>query len=248
MRALAWWLVTLPLLPWVLGQAIYTRRTTVRLAEAADAAEGMIGAAEPVLRLRVIGESTAASVGVKSHSQGLAAQWAHTLSTRTGRSIAWQTLGENGICLKPALERLVPVQLEADAVLFCFGVNDVTKLTSLKTWEACWTALCDRYAGQKTCLILSGVPPMQHFSALPWPLRSLLGWRAQLLNRSLAKIADHYGAHYLPLPLRLSGEDLAEDGFHPSARGYRLWGEVLALNMQDKLTHKLAAKVGEHQQ
>ena len=237
MRVLAWWCAALPLLPLLVGQAIYLRRTTVRLPEAPDCSAGLAGQGAPVLRLLVIGESTAASVGVKSHDEGLAAQCAQAYYALTGQTVAWRTLGENGIRLYEALDRLVPDQLDADVVLFCFGVNDVTKLTSIKAFEASLTSLCEKYHAQKVRLIFSGVPPMQYFTVLPWPLRHLLGWRAALLNRAIAGVAKRFGAGFLPLPIVLVGDDLAEDGYHPSARGYRLWGKHVALDVQDKFTH-----------
>lgn len=227
MRALGWWCVALPLLPVLLAQALYTRRTVPRLPEACDSASGVVGEGRFERSVWVIGESTAASVGVASHAQGLAAQWASALAAAHGWRVKWHTRGENGIRLAEALERLLPETLEADAVLICFGVNDATSLTALAAWRGSVIQMLKRYQHQPVRLIVSGLPPMQDFTALPWPLRSMLGWRARLLDQQLQALCGQYGAVYAPVEAALGQEDLAEDGYHPSAQGYALWGASL---------------------
>ena len=77
-------------------------------------------------------------------------------------------------------------------------------------------------------MVFTGVPPIQHFSALPWLLRRLFGLRAALLDGELRRLSAREGAHYARLQLEFAEEYLARDGYHPSALGYRLWGEGLA--------------------
>jgi len=57
------------------------------------------GDGPPAHRLLVVGESTAAGVGVATHDQGLASQLARHLHQRTGHTIAWHTWGINGITM-----------------------------------------------------------------------------------------------------------------------------------------------------
>ena len=70
------WLTTALLFPVLLYQGKRTRRVTPRLPEATGDCAGQYGEGEPVFRLLVLGESTAAGVGVESHAQGLASQLA----------------------------------------------------------------------------------------------------------------------------------------------------------------------------
>jgi len=73
---LPFWLSVTLLAPLLVWQGKQTRRTTPRLPEAGGEPHGQYGDGEPALRLLVIGESTAAGVGVAHHQDGLASQLA----------------------------------------------------------------------------------------------------------------------------------------------------------------------------
>jgi lysophospholipase L1-like esterase len=232
LRAGLWWGLLLALAPIALPQALWTRRTALRLPEASGAQSGVAGvewAGEP-LRLLLIGESTVAGVGVEAQEAALAGQLAQALSARLQRPVAWRACGENGITAGEACERLLPLALSepADLVLLVFGVNDTTHLSSLSRWENALRALSQRMAAHGCRVVFTGVPPIQHFSALPWLLRRLLGLRAGLLDAELRRISAQERAQYARLELRFADDYLARDGYHPSALGYRVWGEGLA--------------------
>ena len=232
LRAGLWWGLTLALAPIALPQALWTRRTALRLPPAEGAQSGLAGAGqggEP-LRLLLIGESTVAGVGVEAQEAALAGQLAQALSARLGRPVAWRACGENGITAGEACERLLPLALgePADLVLLVFGVNDTTHLSSLAGWEASLRALSRALSARGERVVFTGVPPIQHFSALPWLLRRLLGLRAALLDAELRRISAQERAQCARLELSFAADYLARDGYHPSALGYRVWGEGLA--------------------
>jgi lysophospholipase L1-like esterase len=232
LAGLCWWAVALPLLPLALPMAVHTRRTALRLAPAAGPERGVAGAefdGEP-LRLLLIGESTVAGVGASCLDFALAGQLAGALASRLGRPVAWRACGENGITAGEALERLLPLVKDepADLVLLVFGVNDTTHFSSSQRWQASLVGLARHFAGRGARVAFSGVPPLEHFSALPWLLRRLLGWRARLLDRQLHELARNEGWDCHATRLDMRPEFLALDGYHPSTLGYRVWGEALA--------------------
>lgn len=233
-RHALWWALTLPLLPVLLPLAWHTRRTAVRLPVAQGDAHGVAGeafAAEP-LRLLLIGESTVAGVGVTHLDQALAACLASALAAHLQRPVSWRALGENGITAVQACERLLPQALAepVDLALLVFGVNDTTHLTSSARWQASMAAMAEALVGRGALVAFSAVPPLQHFHALPWLLRMLMGWRARLLDRELRALAGRLAAQHCALDLRFEAQYLAEDGYHPSALGYRQWAEGLAVH------------------
>ncbi|WP_328803628.1 SGNH/GDSL hydrolase family protein [Aquipseudomonas ullengensis] len=235
LRALGWWGLTLSLAPLVLPQALWTRRTALRLPPAGGEQQGLVGgdfAGEP-LRLLVLGESTVAGVGVELLESALAGQLAVALARRLQRPVAWRALGENGITAVQAGERLLPQALQqpVDLAVLVFGVNDTTHLSSLAAWSAALRRLSRPLAAQGARVAFTGVPPIEHFSALPWLLRKLLGLRAGLLDRRLRQVCAEEGAQYQRLQLEFAAEFLAVDGYHPSAQGYRVWAEDLALTL-----------------
>lgn len=234
-RHALWWLATLPLLPLALPLALRTRRTALRLPVAQGEPAGIVGAqlsGEP-LRLLLIGESTVAGVGVASLDQALAGCLATALAECLQRPVRWRACGENGITAAQALERLLPQALAepAELALLVFGVNDTTQLTPSARWLQALAGMADALKGQGCRVAFSAVPPLQHFSALPWLLRQLMGWRARLLDAELRRLSERLGAEYCALELPFEPRYLAEDGYHPSALGYRLWAEGLAARL-----------------
>lgn len=231
-RHALWWLATLPLLPLALPLALHARRTTLRLPVAQGEPSGIAAVHLPgqPLRLLLIGESTVAGVGVTHFDQSLASCLAAALAERLGRPVHWRACGENGITAAQAHERLLPRGLAepADLALLVFGVNDTTGLTASKRWVCSLTAMADALAARGCLVAFSAVPPLQHFSALPWLLRQLMGWRAGLLDGELQRLAQRLGAMHCALDLPFEVRYLAEDGYHPSALGYRQWADGLA--------------------
>ncbi|MFZ5957426.1 SGNH/GDSL hydrolase family protein [Pseudomonas knackmussii] len=231
LAGLAWWAAALPLMPLVLPLAVRTRRTALRLSPAAGACEGLAGAefSGEALRLLLLGESTVAGVGASCLDFALAGRLALALASRLQRPVAWRALGENGITAGEACERLLP---EADArydlVALVFGVNDTTHFSSSQRWLASMQQLIEHFQASGARVVCTAVPPLQHFTALPWLLRQLLGWRAALLDRQLQALAATAGAGFCAVGLEMQPQYLAIDGYHPSALGYQVWGEHLA--------------------
>ncbi|WP_339514647.1 SGNH/GDSL hydrolase family protein [Pseudomonas sp. RL_15y_Pfl2_60] len=218
--------------PLLLPLAIHTRRTALRLAPAAGPVQGLAGpryAGQP-LRLLVLGESTVVGVGASCLQQALVGQLADELAVRHQRPVAWRALGENGITAEQACQRLLPqAEVEGlDWVVLVFGVNDCTHLTGLRRWHCALSRLATGLQAGGAVSVLTGVPPLQHFSALPRLMRWLLGARALQLDAQLQQVAAECGAHYAPMRLMFAAEYLALDGYHPSSIGYRAWAQDLA--------------------
>ena len=83
---LATWLA-LPVYAW---QGLGVRRRTSRLLPAVGPASGAIEGDEPALSLLVLGDSSAASVGIAHSGNGLAAQLATLIAASTERAVRWR--------------------------------------------------------------------------------------------------------------------------------------------------------------
>ena len=229
---LPFWLTTTLLFPVLLYQGKQARRTTPRLPEAGGSPCGQYGEGAPASRILVIGESTAAGVGVETHDQGLASQLAREIHERTGQTIAWHTFGVNGIRLGALVHTLEAAELpEADVVLLSMGVNDTTGFTPRfrfrQQLRALRELLAPRYPGP---ILLPSVPPMHLFTALPSPLRHVMGWRARQLDNLYIRLARQFPEdfRYVNYPVVTDPELLARDGYHPGQKGYRYIAEALA--------------------
>ncbi|SDL34954.1 SGNH/GDSL hydrolase family protein [Pseudomonas indica] len=231
-HGLAWWAAALPALPIALLLAVRTHRQALRLAPAAGPVSGRAGMGlegDP-LRLLVLGESTVAGVGASCLEYALAGRLAAELAERYRRPVHWLACGENGITAHEACERLLPRVLEepVDLALLVFGVNDTTHLSPASQWRSALETMATSLAKRGARVAFSSVPPLQHFFALPWLLRRLLGARARLLDAQLREVAQASGTVYCPMTLEFVRGYLAVDGYHPSSLGYRVWAQGLA--------------------
>jgi len=177
--------------------------------------------------LLLLGESTVSGVGVAQQTDGLAGQLAAQLANATGRAVQWRAVGRNGADARLALQALLPQALDQqwDMALLVLGVNDTTHLTSRQHWRQRMQQLIAGLHGCAERVLVTAVPPLGHFSALPQPLRGWFGLRANLLDADLRAVAAQQRAGYLVLDIPFQPAYLARDGFHPSAAGYRLWAE-----------------------
>ncbi len=225
---LTWWLIS-PTLLLLLPQAIYVKRTTLRLPEA----QPLDSFGTPTeSHLWHLGESTVAGVGVPHLSQGLSAQLALALSKQQAQAVSWQSFGINGIRLQALLNRLQSQPSpSAQLIVVTMGVNDTTGFTSTKAWQRQLKALIAhlRQDNPQTPIVFTQVPPMLKFPALPAPLKYLIGLRALLMDAYLQKVCQQaHGVHYLRAEPDFSPQLMAEDGYHPSALGYQTWAQALA--------------------
>jgi lysophospholipase L1-like esterase len=230
-------LIAAPLLPWLVLQGRRTRRITPRLPEAGGPVQGTAGTAwpEPALSLLTIGESPVAGVGVDTHEQAITGQLAQALSQRLQRPVAWQACGRNGVTARQALEQILPgiPQQPVDIALVAFGVNDTTAFHSVARWRR---DLRNIVAGLDACcsprlIVLSGVPPLALFPALPQPLRWVMGLKARTLDAAVRELAQVLPRTlYVPLAIDPgAGGMMAADGYHPSAAGCTAWAQSLAV-------------------
>jgi lysophospholipase L1-like esterase len=218
------------LAPVLIYQGKGLRRRIPLLPEAADPAGVAAGRAPPV-RLAVFGDSTAAGVGAKRHEDALAGTLAAAAAGQTGREVSWRAVARSGATSRTARD-LVPGLVtdgwRPDVVVVAIGVNDLKNLRRLRDWDRDIPALLAaiRDATGDAAVIVSGIAPVIRFPALPQPLRAVMALRARAMDHVLHRVA---GDRHVPLRPEMIGDGFfAEDGFHPSSRGYRAWAGELA--------------------
>ncbi len=238
------WLLTLGPLIWLQGR--YVRRVTPRLPEPWGPRKGTAGQG-PLLRLLIAGDSAAAGVGVSSQEQALCGQ----LVERLGRHhrLAWRLLAANGLDTPGLIATLNDhPPRRYDLVILSIGVNDVTSLCPPNEWvrqQQRLASLIDaRFAPR--LLIHSALPPMHQFTALPQPLRWLMGRWAMEMNRRLTTSLHAGHSHrrmYQPfVTTDPASEGLASDGFHPGPSAYARWAEGLSLFISEALQETATTK------
>lgn len=215
--------------PVLLVQGVYVKRRTPELPEPEGQRSGVVGDG-PSLRVLIVGDSAAAGVGVKDQLEALSGQLQMVLSKQY--CLHWQLIAKTGLNTKELIDELRSVDAnEFDIAVTSLGVNDVTSGTSTQKFKQSqkdlYKVLVDRFSTQT--IILTSVPPMHEFPALPQPLRWFLGRRAKALNSVLTELVESDAKlEFLGLRFPVDDEFFASDGFHPSKRAYKLWGNELA--------------------
>ncbi len=217
---------------WFQGRSV--RRRTPRLDEANGERSGILAGSAPAYRIIGLGESPMAAVGLAKQSQGVIPQLATELAAASGQRVTWQTAAQSGATARFTTENLLRrVDTDpTDLVVIGLGVNDTLALSSAKRWEQDLQQLLDaiRRRLDPKRIIVTGVPPMQHFPALPFPLSAMLGLRAALLDSVLQCLTEH-DADLLHAPMRFTDRPdgmFCSDGFHPNATAHKTWARQLA--------------------
>ncbi|MGB8811114.1 MAG: SGNH/GDSL hydrolase family protein [Acinetobacter calcoaceticus] len=225
-------LSTLVLLPVLFIQGAKVRKNTPRLLEAIGEREGLCGHGRP-LSLLILGDSAAAGVGVETQKDALSGAIISELQDEY--SLCWKLHAKTGDTTKQVFQALQHLeQQNYDVVVTSIGVNDVTKLTSANLWlkqqKQLFQQIQTRF--QPKLIIVSGVPPMQHFPALPNPLAWLFGKYAEQMNQALYKWLESQNQfrfiQYDIESFQAMSLPMASDGFHPSKEIYAIWGQQVA--------------------
>lgn len=228
-------ILTPPLLPILIAQGHWIRKNTPRLPDAAGPLKGSVTGAGKPLRLITLGESTVAGVGARTHESALTGQLALALKCKTNRSVNWTVVARSGINARDCRLELVPKLrgLNADVVAIALGVNDSIEFHSARRWANDIERLIDSVRAEvgDTVVLLSGVPPLNYFPALPQPLSFVLGARSASLERATVVLAKKLtGVVHVPFSMERDrcGDLFCADGFHPSELGYKEWADQLA--------------------
>ncbi|RQS73484.1 SGNH/GDSL hydrolase family protein [Burkholderia sp. Bp8963] len=222
--------------PLLLVQGRHVRRVTPRLPEADGPRSGVMGDGPP-LRLLVLGDSAAAGVGVTSQRDAFSGQLASALAPF--RQVSWKLLARTGMTTQDVVDWLAAEPAEPfDAAVTSLGVNDVTAGVPPARWRAAQAALVELLAARFRIehVVLSAVPPMERFPALPQPLRWYLGLRAKRLNAALAGwAATQPRCTFLPCAVPLESHLMAADGFHPGQAACTAWAAQAAIALRRRL-------------
>ena len=189
---------------------------------------------DPPLNLAVLGDSTAAGLGVDTPDELPGVLLARGLAEEAGRPVRLDThalVGSNSRALRIQVD--TALTLEPDAALVMVGANDV------KTWMppgAAAVLLGETVAALReagVAVVVGTCPDLGVVAVIPQPLRSVArGWGLALARMQRDAVL-RAGGHPVPLADLLAPEFLtraeffSRDRFHPSAAGYEAAVSVL---------------------
>ncbi|PKI07694.1 GDSL family lipase [Shewanella sp. 11B5] len=245
--------VSLILAPLLVFQGLKVRRTTPRLPEPEGERVGQTGA-NPALSLLILGDSAAAGVGVAFQQHALLGQVIEQLSPQLEFSYGLfaktgSTTSTTLQALQEQIDNAHPIlgQTHYDVIVTSLGVNDITSSISCEKWllqqKTLFELITKRYTPK--LILVTALPPLGLFPALPHPLRWSLGQRANQFNRQLQQLLIKLNQQVdqptdfrlIKLPLENPQPDItmlefmrqvmASDGFHPGAPIYSAWANLV---------------------
>lgn len=224
--------VALALAPVIVPQSRELRERIPILPEAPGPWRGAAGARgdDNPVRLLVLGDSTAAGVGVDNAALGLSGQLARALTEATERRVLWRASGRSGATARDLIARhLKPALREKTTLVFLsVGANDALAVRSARGFRRDVAHIVDRVfdTHPDAVLLMSSLPAFFRFRGLPEPLRSTLYRHSQALEHEARELIDaHPRAHMSPPPPPYTEGFFAVDDFHPGAQGYREWAD-----------------------
>jgi lysophospholipase L1-like esterase len=235
-REIGYQFATIGLGPVLIAQALRVRRDIVRLDEPPGARSGSEGSGAS-LRLLIAGDSAAAGVGARTQEEALSGQLVAQL--RPSSRVHWKLVAQTGHTVRDVIGQLHALAPEHfDVAVVSIGVNDATGRTRSVRWIERQATLIELLKSKfgVAHILLSSLPPMHVFPALPQPLRWYLGMRAKQLNGMLQAIAEHDACcEFLQIDFPFEQRYVAADGFHPAAPAYSAWAAIAARAIQRRI-------------
>lgn len=187
------------------------------------------------LRLVVLGDSTAAGIGVDDPADAYPALLAQRLAEATGGRVELTALGLAGARVADVASDQAPraAAIDPDVVFVGIGANDVTHLTSLGDVRNEMERVLQVLGETDAAIVVAG-PPDMRVPVWHQPLRQLSYLRGNQVARVIEDVAREEGASVVELA-DATGHFFAadpeghfsEDGFHPGPLGYRRWADAI---------------------
>lgn len=190
--------------------------------------------ADPTVRLVMLGDSTAAGVGVTDAVDSVGGRLAALLSQEhlhvvlAGVAVSGSRSGDLGPQVSRALLG------NPDVAVLLVGANDATRGTLARRVFAPTASAIRRLRSAGVAVVFGTCPDLGAAQAFARPLRDLLSMAGRRIAHVQATAGRQVGAITVDLAAKTGPAfradpqaTLSTDAFHPSAAGYDLWARAL---------------------
>ena len=196
-----------------------------------------IGSSEQIIRILVVGDSSALGVGCDEISQSSVGVIAERLSEQF--TVQYQVCAFTGFATKQIFEKVKEIPKQSfDFIVISLGTNDILQRTKLPDWVKQVTELMT-YLQVSFCpqkIFINAVPPFEKLSHLPNSFRTYLSNKSQQMNHYLSQLdIESTACQFVDMDFDFHADYISSDGFHPSALLYQLQGARLATFMLENL-------------
>ncbi|HSJ45411.1 MAG TPA: SGNH/GDSL hydrolase family protein [Euzebyales bacterium] len=221
----------------IVGEIVAARSRTylVDVPFTVDRTIGSTGNGRAPLELRVLGDSTAAGVGVDCAEDALPALLAERVAHRTGRPVHVVGLGVSGAETADLSTGQIAWVRDADVIVLVVGSNDVIHATGRSRMREQTAQVLSDATATGASVVLGGIPRFYGVRALAQPLRAMVDGYAAVLRDVQRDVAASYrGVVFVDIAALASPrflgvpDSMSSDAFHPSTVGYGFWADALA--------------------
>lgn len=187
------------------------------------------------LRFAVLGDSSAAGLGVDFPSDLPGVRMARGLAEELDRPVELRTYAIVGATSQELAGQVdVVLRTSPDLALIIIGANDVTSKLAVSTSARLLGEAVRRLTAADVPVVVGTCPDLGAIRPIPQPLRSVASRWSLALARAQRREVEANRGYAVPLADLLSPEFLAKpaeffspDRFHPSAAGYEAAAEIL---------------------
>lgn len=212
--------------PVYVWQGIGIRRRIERMPPPPGPATGLVGLSEgtPDIRLLVLGDSSAAGVGVDDIGESLAPRIAERIYALSGLSVVWRSIGSNSAVSSDLRDHIVPniAREPYTHIVLSTGTNDLKNFHGARHFKKSFGGLIYALRARFPDARIVWSPPvdMLRVPALPRGLAMVLEMRARMIRRIGSSLCVERGAIAAVTIPRVEPAGFSRDGFHASADGY----------------------------
>lgn len=241
-------MMTIPLLPLMYFQGRQIRARVPSLPEASNPQGYVDHGCGRQLHIAILGESTMAGVGVRTHEEGFAGSLANELSVFFNTNIKWTVYAQSGYTARDVNEKIVPLLRKAklDLIVIGLGGNDAFSLNTPSKWSNDIRSLIRSIRSKypNTSIVFTNMPPIKEFPAFTSLIKFSIGNLVKILGQELSKVIKKERNIYYEnsnitfeewiLKNELSNikSDFFSDGVHPSKLTYQIWAKEMAQFIQ----------------
>ncbi|QIS43161.1 SGNH/GDSL hydrolase family protein [Clavibacter capsici] len=202
--------------------------TPLTAAVPTDAPVGVVPGPDPD-RILALGGIGGSGVGLRTHTEGVAAQSARALAALTGRGVEWRTvpLADQHLTATQEAVRQITELHRYDVVLVMPGVADALELARITPWVHRLEDLLDHLVEQtadNSTVLVSDVPQVSQYVEAGSFVRGLFRDHAMYLSQRKAEVCARF-PQVASVKLPDAGPVDFEGGEFRYASMYRRWGE-----------------------
>lgn len=187
-----------------------------------------------LLRVAVIGDSTAIGQGTNSVEESFSYQYLTQNSKFQDSKIEYSNYAVSGARIQEVIDKQLVFE-PVDLIFVSIGANDVTQMTNQKDFENSVSTLTSKLLNLAKNVIWINIPDFVTVPVFLPPLNYLASNRTQSFDKIINEITSKTSQINLidvynlaREPFRINPDKyFSKDKFHPSKDGYQIWVELI---------------------